>query len=366
NAGGTAEGADETFKTTSTPVKATVKTEPASSLAPTGATLNAGVNPNGFEVTECIFEYGTSRDRRASGRERPTPRQGTTNVADAAATNGLVENTAYRRLLVATNAGGTAEGADETFKTTSTPVKATVKTEPASSLAPTGATLNSGVNPNGFEVTECIFEYGTSSTYTKTAACTPTPGSGTTNVAVSAAISGLAENTTYHHRIVANNAGATAESADETFKTTSTPVKATVKTEPASSLAPTGATLNAGVNPNGFEVTECIFEYGTSKIGRASCRGRPTPGSGTTNVAVSAAISGRAENNTHHTRIAPNNAAETAEAAHETFKTTSTPVKATVKTEPASSLAPTGATLNAGVNPNGFEVTECIFEYGTS
>src|SRR5207245_1193814 len=38
----------------------TVKTEPASAVAPTAATLNALVNPNGSEVTECTLEYGTA------------------------------------------------------------------------------------------------------------------------------------------------------------------------------------------------------------------------------------------------------------------------------------------------------------------
>src|ERR1700730_2883073 len=98
----------------------------------------------------------------------------------------------------------------------------TVKTEPASSLAPTTATLNGLVNPNGFEVTECKFEYGTTTSYGKAATCSPAPGSGTGNVAVSAALTGLTENTTYHFRIVAKNAGGTSEGADAEFKTTST------------------------------------------------------------------------------------------------------------------------------------------------
>src|SRR5205085_74640 len=140
-----------------------------------------------------------------------------TNVAVSAAISGLAENTTYHFRIVAKNAGGTAEGADETFKIGRAPGRERVKTEPASALAPTGATLNAGVNPNGFEVTEFIFEYETSISYSTATAFTPSPLSGTTNVAVSAAISGLAENTTYHFRIVAKNAGGTAEGADETF-----------------------------------------------------------------------------------------------------------------------------------------------------
>ena len=38
----------------------TVVTTPASSVTQTTATLNATVNPNGGEVSDCKFEYGTT------------------------------------------------------------------------------------------------------------------------------------------------------------------------------------------------------------------------------------------------------------------------------------------------------------------
>jgi PQQ enzyme repeat len=213
-------------ETVSSPVKPTVKTESASSVSANGATLHGLVNPNGFEVTECKLEYGTTNTYGSSVPCTPAPGAGTSSVAVAGAISGLKETTTYHFRVVAKNAGGTSEGADAEFTTTSsTPVKPTVKTEPASSVAANTATLNGLVNPNGFEVSECKLEYGTSTTYTNSATCTPPPGSGSANVAVSAAISGLAENTTYHFRVLAKNAGGTSEGADESFKTTSTPVK---------------------------------------------------------------------------------------------------------------------------------------------
>src|SRR5205807_10196291 len=78
------------------------------------------------------------------------------------------------------------------------PIAPTVKTEPASAVSQTSATLNATVNPNGLEVTECKFEYGTTTSYGSSAPCTPTPGSGTSAVVVSASISNLTANTTYH------------------------------------------------------------------------------------------------------------------------------------------------------------------------
>ncbi len=95
----------------------------------------------------------------------------------------------------------------------------TVETAPATAITQTTATLNASVNPNGVAVTACVVEYGTTTAYGSTAPCTPEPGSEAGPVAVSAAVSGLSENTTYHFRITATGAGGTARGADETFAT---------------------------------------------------------------------------------------------------------------------------------------------------
>jgi len=95
----------------------------------------------------------------------------------------------------------------------------TVVTGAASSVTTTSATLNATVNPNGAEVTKCEFEYGETTAYGKTASCTSLPGSGTSAVAVSASITGLTANITYHFRISATNVGGTNEGADATFGT---------------------------------------------------------------------------------------------------------------------------------------------------
>ena len=75
------------------------------------------------------------------------------------------------------------------------------------------------MNPNGGEVSECKFEYGTTEAYGSTASCASLPGSGNSAVAVSAAVTGLTANTTYHFRISATNAGGTSKGSDQTFKT---------------------------------------------------------------------------------------------------------------------------------------------------
>ncbi len=100
------------------------------------------------------------------------------------------------------------------------PNSPTVVTGSASAVGSGSATLNATVNPNGGTVTECKLEYGTTVAYGQSATCTPSPGSGTSPVAVSAALTGLTANTTYHFRISATNAGGTSKGSDQTFTTT--------------------------------------------------------------------------------------------------------------------------------------------------
>ena len=78
-------------------------------------------------------------------------------------------------------------------------------------LTQTSATLNARVNPDGQNITECEFEYGTSTSYGSKAPCKSLPGSGTSPVAVSAKVTGLTPNTEYHFRISATNSGGTAK-----------------------------------------------------------------------------------------------------------------------------------------------------------
>ena len=102
------------------------------------------------------------------------------------------------------------------------PQPPTVVTGSASSLTQSSATLNATVNPNDETVTDCHFEYGTSTLYGTNVPCTSMPGAGTSPVAVSAPIEGLTH-TTYHFRIVATNATGTSEGADQTFTTEEAP-----------------------------------------------------------------------------------------------------------------------------------------------
>ncbi len=338
----------------------TVVTTPASPITQTTATLNATVNPNGAEVTKCELEYGTTNGYGSVASCSALPGSGSVPVPVSAAITGLTANTTYHFRISSTNAGGTSKGSDETFKTLPNPP--TVVTTPASPITQTTATLNATVNPNGAEVTKCELEYGTTNGYGSVASCSALPGSGSVPVPVSAAITGLTANTTYHFRISSTNAGGTSKGSDETFKTLPNPP--TVVTTPASPITQTTATLNATVNPNGAEVTKCELEYGTTNGYGSVASCSALPGSGSVPVPVSAAITGLTANTTYHFRISSTNAGGTSKGSDETFKTLPNPP--TVVTTPASPITQTTATLNATVNPNGAEVTKCELEYGTT
>ena len=92
-------------------------------------------------------------------------------------------------------------------------------TKPATEVTSSTATLNAIVNPEGSEVSKCVLEYGTTTAYGSSVACSPAPGSGDTAVAVAASPTGLSPNTVYHYRAVAENAEGVGYGEDETLTT---------------------------------------------------------------------------------------------------------------------------------------------------
>ena len=96
-------------------------------------------------------------------------------------------------------------------------------TEAATALTPTTATLNATVNPNGTPVSSCTFEYGPTTAYGQSAPCNPAPGSASSPIAVTAAITGLSAKTTYHFRVTATNSAGTSTGHSKRLKTPKTP-----------------------------------------------------------------------------------------------------------------------------------------------
>ncbi|HEY8303881.1 MAG TPA: hypothetical protein VIG42_04740 [Solirubrobacteraceae bacterium] len=132
SAGGTVTGPDETF-TTAAVVLPAVDTGPAGGVGVGSATLTGSIDPQG-SATAFHFEYGPTT---AYGADWPTVDVQAGSFTGAQGMSIVVQNlqpgTTYHYRLVATNAGGTAYGADQAFTTPDYPVSV-IQQAPLSSL----------------------------------------------------------------------------------------------------------------------------------------------------------------------------------------------------------------------------------------
>ena len=255
-------------------------------------TGNVQLKLTGFTDTGCVNVSGPGAGEIAPG-------ESTTYTCEALLSSGKLTNQA-------TVEATPPEGDGTLSPQSSNKVVAAVSTRPivetglASEVLQRTAALAATVNPNGKTITTCKFEYGATS-LKSSAKCAKLPGSGSTAVAVTALAAGLTPGTTYHFRISATSASGSSVGIEGSFKTLpATPPS--VKAEPATAISAVSAVLNATVEPNGGQVTLCKFEYGAISFSlKAACA--KSPGSGTTPVAVSAAVKGLVTKTTYHFRI---------------------------------------------------------------
>jgi hypothetical protein len=365
----------------------TVAPDAASSVSQTSGTLNGTVNPEGWDVTECEFGWGPVQ---AGGGvsytytpcAQTTPFTGTSAVPVSLGLTDLSLNTTYDYLVYVQYSCGAGVPACSTSSVgdsfTTLPNPPAVATNAATAVSQTTATLNATVNPNGATVSTCQFQWGTTTRYGNTTACTQTVGSGASAVAVSANLTGLSPNTTYHYRILATNPGGTTDGTDQTFSTQAT-APPTVVTSSASGISQTQAMLNGTVNPNGGAITSCQFQWGANTNYGNTTACSQTVGSGTAPVAVSANLTGLSPNTTYHYRILATNAGGTSSGTDQAFSTqpgstvsgSGTGQTVTTQSGPPSPVitgapavtGPNGAAFSGSVNPDGLATT-AYFQYG--
>ena len=202
----------------------------------------------------------------------------------------------------------------------------------ATNVAQTTATLNGHVDPAGAgDIIDCHFEYGTDATYGASVPCVPAaPIASPTDV--SADISGLTPSTIYHFTLVVSSGSAGSVSGnDNTFQTTGPPI---VQSQPATNPTENSATLNAAVDPAGFETT-CVFQYvddgsfqidGYTGATSVPCVPASVGSVGGAFVPVSADVSGLTSSTLYHFRAVATNSAGTTNGADTTFRTAGRPV----------------------------------------
>jgi alpha-tubulin suppressor-like RCC1 family protein len=170
----------------------------------------------------------------------------------------------------------------------------------ASTITPTGATLNGTVNPSG-SLTAAWFQWGTTTNYGN---LTPATGlvSGTNALPLSAPLAGLTPGVTYHYRVAATNGYGAVYSSDCSFTTLGPPE---VWTLSATAVTAANAMLNSTVNPNGYPTT-AWFQWGnTTSYGNLTAA--TDMDSGTSDLPLSAALAGLTLGATYHFRVAATN-----------------------------------------------------------
>ncbi|MEO6528707.1 MAG: hypothetical protein ABIP93_18970 [Gemmatimonadaceae bacterium] len=277
-----------------------------------------------------------------------------TGVASVSAAGVAIGVVAGAARIDATSGGAVGSG------TLTVIAPSTAVTISSTGVTGTGATLLGSVNPRGVS-TQAWFEWGTNPVLTAPAV-TPTQsvGSGTADLNVSTALTGLVTSTTYYFRVVASSAAGTVRGATLSFRTPTPPTDSTntVVTQPYS--------VTGTATPNG-SATIAWFEYGTSPTFSTSSRtAQQAIGGGSTPVSLGAQLA-VGQSTTYFVRIVASNAGGTTMGNVISFTTASQPSVTT-----PTGIAPTQYTncsravaVSARANANGLS-TLVWFEYGSS
>ena len=222
---------------------------------------------------------------------------------------------------------------------------AVVTTGPAENVTTSSAKVTGTVNPGG-AATTYHFEYGTTTSY----GISTDPndaGAGNADLGVSANLTGLTSQTTYHYRLVAGGVNG----QDRTFKTGPNPRPPSITSRTQAGTGPTSTTLRAYVTPN-EAATTVHFEYGTS-----TSYGTSTPeqgiGAGTSRIAVSAAVGGLKPNTRYHFRAVATNAAGITRGGDRAFTTSRTPTSVALTASTTRPIWGSGLTLTGKVGGQG-------------
>jgi len=216
----------------------------------------SSVTATGFNVAVSLDEIGTAyfvvlvdgastplssqvkAGTDASDSAVATTSKGTISVSSAGteytgSASSLNSSTAYDVYVVAEDDESTPnlQSSPTKIDVTTTVAASTpsVSTSAAATIRKTTATLNGSVTANNASTT-VTFDYGETTSYGSSATADQSPLTGSDATSVSAGISSLSANTTYHFRVKAVNSEGTIYGSDATFTTTPTPVAPTANT----------------------------------------------------------------------------------------------------------------------------------------
>jgi hypothetical protein len=169
--------------------------------------------------------------------------------------SGLEPNTHYEVALIASNRGGPVTAGPTSFSTEE--ILPSVSVGPGASVGTGNYRLEGTVNPHNSPITRCVFEYGPTSTYGQTASCEPIPAAVNKPEFVTASISGLTLDATYHFRLAVTNARGPVQTSDATFEAHPPCPNEAIREEQASTFLPECRAWELASNPytEGFGTT---------------------------------------------------------------------------------------------------------------
>ncbi len=349
------------------------KTEAASEVLGTTATLHGELNPKGGTgKLGYLFDYNTNGSC-TGGQSVPVPAgevaEAKEAIVEAKATN-LEPAAKYTYCLVAVNGFGYTHGSEMPFETSKAP-PLVVSESVAMPVKATEATLEARINPEKQETTY-TFEYSSSETEVLAGKGTKLAGAGSLNgfnpegepVSVNTG-NVLRQNTTYFYRAIPKNAsGEEGVGKVEHFTTAISP-ETPVLVSPVKSVTGTSATLEgvlnpgAAGNPGSYEflyrasATECEGE------GRETVGGSAFGGKG---EAVKAEVT-LLPYTKYTVCLRASNEAGEASAPSSPVTFTTLPVALVIESESFANLDATEARLQATIDPGNSETTY-HFEYG--
>lgn len=338
-------------------------TQAATGVTATGATLHGEINPKASATAGYEFMYNTNGACTAGATTEPRPEATGKGIAAEQALTGLQPNLEYTFCAVATHLEGgnleTTLGAPLSFKTLAAPPA--VEALGASGITPFAARLEAVVNPNN-QATTCKFEYGTAATppYGTEGACEPATLGGFGGRGVALTLGSLTSGTTYHYRILLENAGSekSEQSGEFTTLVAAAPV---IDGESYSALHSTSITLEAQINPN-YQETTYRFQYATDAAftqNAGEVAGAEPLAAGFGDQLAHVALTNLTPRTTYYYRAIAKNATGTTtgpSAPPQSFITPATPLVSTGPAE-AQSITRTGATVTGTVTPAGEPTT---------
>jgi hypothetical protein len=233
----------------------------------------------------------------------------------------------------------------------------------------TEVNLEAAVNPNNGEpaneATTCEFQYGETVSYGHEAPCTnPENNTSGTEQRATANVTGLKAGTTYHWRVVLENASGKAEGPDAEVTTAAEPPEAP-ETTGSKSVTATSAVLEGVLNPHSTAKAGWYFAYTTEPVCVPTLTS-PLEGEETVKAKPKHVEVKGLEPNREYTfcMVATDEGGAQATPSATELKFTTKPAPPTVGNEGAGADS-SEATLFATVNPNN-EETKYFFEYSTT